>query len=112
MARRTYRASRNASNLETITVVTFIDGEKRFGRKYAGVAPFAEGDRISLLESSDNMPVAPGDYVVRRAPGISHQLGIDFDKAKGRTATDILFRYFVCRKVRDHKDTAAYAILG
>jgi hypothetical protein len=47
-------------------VLTFHDNEEEFARCYEGLINFQEGDIITLIRTSKEMPVSPGNYVIRR----------------------------------------------
>jgi hypothetical protein len=81
------------NDLEAITVMTFHDADREFARRYQGLLNFQEGDIINLIRTSQEMPVSPGNYVIRRG-NILMDLALD-NEAK----PDSVYRYYDCKKL-------------
>ena len=83
------------NDLETTTVITFRDMNKEFARSYKGLLDFREGDEINLVKTSKDMPVSPGDYIVRKG-SIYNQMGLSLDND---FESDSIYRYYYCDKL-------------
>jgi len=77
------------NNIETRTVLTFNDGENEIERSYKGLLNLREGDIVNLLRTSEEMPVRPGNYVIRRV-NISNQMSLSLDGNN----PDSIYRYY------------------
>jgi hypothetical protein len=78
------------NDLETVTVITFHDGDQEFARSYKGLLEFTEGAIINLRPSTRDMPVSPGEYILKRSE-IHNQLGLALED---ETQPDSLYRYY------------------
>jgi hypothetical protein len=85
----------HTNNLETITVMTFHDGNRLFARSYQGLLNFQEGDIINLIGTSREMPVSPGNYVIRRG-NIPNQMSLVLDN---ESKPDHVYRYYDCERL-------------
>lgn len=76
-------------NIETRTILTFNDGENETEMSYRGLLNLQEGDIINLTRTMEEMPVKPGNYIIRR-DNIPNQMSLSFDNDK----PDSIYRYF------------------
>jgi hypothetical protein len=76
-------------DLETVTILTFKDGDEEFSRSYDSLLNLKSGDVVNLLIGGGNPPVRAGNYIVRIST-IHNQMGIDLEE-KG---PDGLYKYF------------------
>ena len=82
-------------SLESVTVLSFRDGDNEFARTYPGLLNFQEGDIIDLIGYSKKMPVRTGNYVLRRK-NIHNQMALALDD---QSRPDTLYRYFECERL-------------
>ena len=83
------------NDLEAVTVMTFHDVDKEFARSYQGLLNFQEGDIVNLIRTSQEMPVSPGNYVIRRSH-IPNQMGLALDD---EAKPDSVYRYYKCERL-------------
>ena len=76
-------------DVETRTFLAFNDGENEIEMSYRGLLNLQEGDIINLIRTMEEMPIKPGNYIIRRDE-IPNQMTLSPDNSK----PDSIYRYF------------------